>query len=119
MRISMILRCANSDIARLLGEQRLPVEAALDHMQIALGETLRARARADRIGRFIDEQRFIAGDADRFGPECRARLRREVVAGNFHCDDARGDQQAADGGLCGRGDDGQKHSRAAWTDRYG
>ena len=41
--------------------ERLPVEAALDHIEIALGESLRARLRTNRIGRLIDEQRLIAG----------------------------------------------------------
>ena len=64
-------------------EQRLPVEAALDDVQLALGESLLRARRADRIRGFVDEQRLVSGhEVDRL--ELTGQAGSEVVAGNFH-----------------------------------
>jgi hypothetical protein len=52
-------------------------------MQIALDETVLARARANGIRSFIDEQRFIARD-EIDGTQTARQLRRQVIAGDFH-----------------------------------
>ena len=70
-------------------DQRLPVEAALDDVQLALGEPLRARRGANGIRGFVDEQRLVPGhEVDRL--ELTGQAGSEVVAGNLHFGGAGG-----------------------------
>ena len=83
MRISTILRSANSDIERLPAINAVPVEAALDDVQLALDEPLLARRGANGIRGFVDEQRLVSGhEVDRL--ELTGQAGSEVVAGNLH-----------------------------------
>ena len=64
-------------------EQRLPVEAALDDVQLALDESLLARRGANRIRGLVDEQRLVSGhEIDRL--ELTGQAGSEVVAGKLH-----------------------------------
>jgi hypothetical protein len=70
------------------GDQALPVEAALDDMQLALDESLLARGRAHGIRGFVDEQRLVSGhEVDRL--ELTGQVGSEVVAGNLHINPCR------------------------------
>ncbi len=83
MRISTILRCGEQRHRAAARDQTLPVEAALDDVQLALDEALAACRRADRIRGFVDEQRLVTGhEVDRL--ELTGQAGREVVAGNLH-----------------------------------
>ena len=110
MRISMILRWANSDIERLSASRRLPIEAALDDMQLALGEPCVARLRADRIRGLVDEQRLVAGDQiDRLradGPGWPRGCRRKSSLSSAR----RGRRAAASGAAEDVGNEGRQHS---------
>ena len=66
-----------------VGEQPVPIEAALDDVQLALGETLLARGGANRVRGFVDQQRLVSGhEVDRL--ELTGQAGSEVVAGKLH-----------------------------------
>jgi len=64
-------------------KQRVPIEAALDRVQVAFRETARARLGAYCVGRFAHKQRLVTGHQIHVTEPSR-ELVMEVVAGDLH-----------------------------------
>ena len=76
-------RCKQRQV-RGVGEQRVPVETALEEMNLPVGGRLRAHRGADRVAGFGDQQGLGAGDQVSIA-QAAGKARREGVRRNPHC----------------------------------